>query len=128
KLGGIAAGDVLRFRTAGTENSRAYLPVAVVEADVIATDQHGRPALVRNRIGKGQAILATYPLEHMAAVSPSINPNDLATLYAALAADAGVAPEVTVPGGDVIVGAMEHEDGRRFVWLVNMTDARVRAN
>lgn len=126
-FGGIAAGSVLRFRSAGNENSRAYLPVEVAGAQVIATDQHGRPALLRNRIGKGQAILSTYPLEHMAAVSPAINPNDLVTLYGALAADAGVAPAVTVPGGDVIVGEMEHKDGRRFVWLINMTDAPVQA-
>jgi hypothetical protein len=125
EFGGLAAETVLTFRTAGNENARAYLPVEAVEAEVIARDAHGRPALLRNRLGAGNALLCTYPLEHMAAVSPAINPNDLATLYAALAADAGVTPEVTVAGGGVIVGEMSHEQGRRFVWLINMTDADV---
>jgi hypothetical protein len=125
EFGGLAAGAVLRFRAAGNENARAYLPVEPVEAEVIARDAHGRPALLRHRLGEGNAILCTYPLEHMAAESPAINPNDLATFYAALAADAGVAPEVTVAGGEVIVGEMVHEDGRSLVWLINMTDAEV---
>lgn len=124
-FGGIAAGEVLSWRTAGTENSRAYLPVDVVEGDVVAVDQHGRPALVRHRLGQGAAILNTYPVEHMGAVSARVNPDSTARLYAALAADAGVAPDITVPGQQVITGELVHEDGRRFVWLINMTDAEV---
>lgn len=126
-FGGIAAGTTLHFAAAGNENSRAYLPVEPDGAQVIATDAHGRPALLRHRIGDGQAILCTYPLEHMAAVTPAVNPNDVARLYAALAADAGVAPEVRVDDPDVIVGQLDHEDGRRFVWLINMTDRATEA-
>ena len=44
-FGGIEAGTTLAWRTAGTENSRAYLPVEVDGAEVVAVDQHGRPAL-----------------------------------------------------------------------------------
>jgi endo-1,4-beta-mannosidase len=126
-FGGIEAGTTLEFAAAGTENSRAYLPIEPNGAEVIATDAHGRPALLRHRIGDGQAILCTYPLEHMAAVSPAVNPNDLARLYAALAADAGVAPDVRVDDSQVIVGQLDHEDGRRFVWLINMADQDTEA-
>lgn len=126
-FGGIEAGSTLRWRAAGNENSRAYLPVAPVDAEVVAVDAHGRPALLRHRIGDGQAILCTYPIEHMAAVTGAVNPDDTARLYAALAADAGVVPEVTIPSPDVVVGEMHHADGRRFVWFINMTDADVTA-
>ena len=71
--------------------------------------------------------LSTYPLEHMASVSPAVNPDSTARLYAALAAEAGVAPDLTVPGEDVVLGEMVHEDGTRYVWLINMTDAVVTA-
>lgn len=123
-FGGIAAGTTLHFAAAGTENSRAFLPVDADGAEVIATDGHGRPALLRHRVGEGQAILCTYPIEHMAAVSAAVNPNDIARLYAALAADADVAPDVRVDDPDVIAGELVHHDGRRFVWLINMADAR----
>ena len=122
-FGGIAAGHTLTWRTAGTENSRAYLPVEATTAEFIAVDQHGRPALLRNRIGEGQAILCTYPLEHMAAVSAAVNPDDTARLYAALARDAGLEPEVVVDSTAVIVGELAHSDGTRYVWVINMADA-----
>lgn len=121
-FGGIAAGTTLSFRAAGNENSRAFLPVEPDGAEVVATDAHGRPALLRHTIGEGQAILCTYPIEHMAAVSGAVNPNDIARLYAALAADADVAPEVRVDEPEIIVGELEHEDGRRFVWLINTVE------
>ena len=124
-FGGIAAGTTLTWRAAGTENSRAYLPVEPHGADVLAVDQHGRPALLRHRVGQGQAILCTYPLEHMAAVSAAVNPDATAVLYRALAADADVLPEVGVDGTAVVVDQMVHPDGTEYVWLINMTDAPV---
>ena len=122
-LGDIEAGQTLSWRAAGNENSRAYLPVEVDGAEVIAVDQHGRPALLRHRLGEGQAILCTYPIEHMAAVSAAVNPDCTAVLYAALAADSGVLPELRVDSTDVIVGEMDGADGTRYVWLINMADA-----
>ena len=49
---------------------RAYLPLAPTTAEVIATDAHGRPALLRRQAGRGSLILCTYPLEYMAPPSP----------------------------------------------------------
>jgi hypothetical protein len=91
-------------------------------AHVIAVDQHGRPALLRNQLGDGQAILCTYPIEHMAAVTAAVNPDATVDLYRALAAVAGVAPDISVDSPDVIVGELNHADGRQFVWLINMAD------
>ena len=97
------------------------------DAEVIAVDQHGRPALLRHHVGEGQTILCTYPLEHMAAVSAAVNPDSTAVLYAALAAEADVVPDLRVDSPEVIVGEMEHADGARFVWLINMTDVETMA-
>ena len=54
-FGGIPAGEELVFTVAGTENSRSYLPVEPDGAEVVATDAHGRPALLRHRVGEGCA-------------------------------------------------------------------------
>ncbi|MGY1433867.1 cellulase family glycosylhydrolase [Streptomyces reniochalinae] len=121
-FGSLAAGDVLRFPVAGNEDSRAYLPVVPRGARVVAVDAHGRPALLVHETGAGRTVLATYPLEHMAARTARVNPEDTHRLYAALAHVAGIHRPVTVDdpyvGADVIV----HEDGRRFVWLISQCD------
>jgi endo-1,4-beta-mannosidase len=117
--GGIRAGEELVFAVAGTEHSRSYLPVEPNGADVVATDAHGRPALLARPFGRGQLVLCTYPVEHMAAVTPRVNPEPTWRLYAALAAEAGVAPEVSVADPRVPTGVMAHEDGRTFVWFVS---------
>ncbi|MEV1006746.1 cellulase family glycosylhydrolase [Streptomyces sp. NPDC049881] len=118
-FGAIRAGEKLVFAVAGTENSRSYLPVEPAGAEVVATDAHGRPALLSYAVGSGRMVLCTYPVEHMAAITPRVNPEPTHRLYAALAAEAGVTPEVTVDDPRVLVGRMEHEDGRAFVWFVS---------
>lgn len=124
-FGTLAAGDVLRFRTGayrGSEESRSYLPVVPDGARVVATDAHGRPALLRHRLGAGETVLCTYPLEYLAAGTPRVNPEETHRLYDALAELAGAARAVTV--GTPLVGAdlLVHEDGRRFVWLISQSD------
>ncbi|ONK13797.1 cellulase family glycosylhydrolase [Streptomyces sp. MP131-18] len=118
-FGDIRAGEELVFPVAGTEHSRTYLPVEPNGAEVIATDAHGRPVLLSRTYGAGRLVLCTYPVEHMAAVTPRVNPEPTWRLYAALAAEAGVTPDVTVDDPRVLVGRMEHEDGRTFVWFVS---------
>lgn len=121
-LGDIAAGTTLRFVVAGNDNARCFLPVTPDGAEVVAVDGRRRPALLRNKLQSGQSVLCTYPVEYMAAETPAVNPEDTWKLYHALAIEAGAAPEVTVDTGAVSIGQMVHEDGRRFVWFVNLTD------
>ncbi len=121
-LGDLAAGDVLRVAAAGSPHARAFLPVEVLDAEVLAVDGHGRPAVLRKRHGAGQAVLCTYPLEHLAAAHPRVNPEHTWRLYRALAVEADVLPEVTVPDPRVLVDALVHEDGSRLVWLVSEHD------
>ncbi|MFZ3555357.1 cellulase family glycosylhydrolase [Streptomyces sp. BH055] len=121
-FGGVRAGETLRFPVAGNEDSRAWLPVVPDGARVVATDAHGRPALLVHEIGAGRAVLATYPLEHMAARTAQVNPEQTHRLYAALAEVAGAARPVTVDTPLVSADTLVHEDGRRFLWLVSQAE------
>ncbi|HEY0260766.1 MAG TPA: cellulase family glycosylhydrolase [Lacisediminihabitans sp.] len=121
-FGGIAAGEELTFPVGGNENSRAYLPVEATDAEVIAVDQHGRPALLRRRTGSGWMVLGTYPFEYFATVTPFVNPESTWRLYDALATESKVVRDVRVEDPRVTVGRMDHEDGRRFVWFVSQSD------
>ncbi len=118
-FGTLPEGARLSFRAAGTENSRVFLPVEPAGAEVLAVDAHGRPALLLREVGEGSMVLCTYPVEHMAAVTPRVNPDDSVALYDALAGHAGVRRPVTVADPRVVVDRLEHEDGRVFVWLVS---------
>ena len=124
-FGSIAQGDRMEFVVAGNENSRAFLPVTPDGASVIARDGRGRPALLEHLVGTGRLVLCTYPLEHMAAQTLGVNPEPTWRLYAALAEIAGATPEVRVDDPRVITGEMQHDDGRRFTWFINQTDAAV---
>jgi endo-1,4-beta-mannosidase len=103
-LGDIAAGTTLAFAVAGESSARAYLPVDPTRAKVVAVDGHGRPALLRHTLGSGCTIFCTYPLEHMASRTPSVNPENTWRLYAALAELAGVSRPVRVADPRVLVG------------------------
>jgi hypothetical protein len=118
-FGSLAAGARLSFRAAGTAHSRSFLPVRPVHAEVLAVDGHDRPALLLRRVGSGSLVLCTYPIEHMAAVCPGINPEATSTLYGALAAHAGVRRDIQVDHPRVASDVMVRTDGARFAWLVS---------
>jgi endo-1,4-beta-mannosidase len=118
-IGDLEEGTELRFAAGGNRHSRAFLPVQVLDAEVVAVDGHGRPAVVRKRHGSGQAVLSTYPLEHLAASRPRVNPEPTWRLYRALADEAGARGPVCVDDPRVLVDGLLHDDGSRVVWLVS---------
>jgi endo-1,4-beta-mannosidase len=118
-FGGLPAGTRLSFPAAGTERSRTYLPVRPDGAEVLATDGHGRPALLLRRAGAGALILCTYPIEHLAALTPEVNPGAITLLYDALARFAQVRRPVTVDDPRVAADVLVRGDGRHFGWLVS---------
>jgi endo-1,4-beta-mannosidase len=122
-FGGIPQGTVLEFAVGGNENSRSYLPVVPAGAEVLAVDQHDRPVLLRRRVGTGQLILCTYPIEYMAAVLPAVNPESTHSLYAAIARDGGVVPDVRVDDPLVCVSELVRDDGARLIWFVSQSDS-----
>ncbi|HLL68508.1 MAG TPA: cellulase family glycosylhydrolase [Micromonosporaceae bacterium] len=120
-FGGLKAGETVEFTAGGNANLRAYLPVEAVDAEVLATDGEGRPALLRRRVGTGAIILCTYPIEAMAAATAHVNPEQTWRLYAALAREAGVTVPIEVDDPRVLVDCLDREDGVRFVWLVSQS-------
>jgi endo-1,4-beta-mannosidase len=118
-FGDLARGTTLTFRAAGNQHSRAFLPVEPAGAEVIATDNHGRPALLLRRTGRGSLVLCTYPIEHMAALTPQVNPDDTVTLYDALAIHAGARRAVTVDDPRVACDTLIRDDGTLFAVLAS---------
>ena len=121
-FGGVARGTTLRFAVAGQRHSRSFLPVEPAGADVLATDARGRPALLSRRTGRGSLILCTYPIEHMAALTPRVNPDNTVTLYDALATHAGVRRAVTVGDPRVACDTLIRDDGTLFAVLASHAD------
>jgi beta-glucosidase len=111
-LGSLRAGDALRLMAAGNAEARAYLPVVATDGVVVATDQHGHPAIVVKSHGQGRTVLCTYPLEYLAAAQGRVNPEDTYRLYDALAVLAGVERPVRVADPKVFVDSLVHDDGR----------------
>lgn len=125
-LGDLPAGSRLAFRVGGEPDARAYLPVEPAGAEVVAVDDRGRPALLRRELGAGAAFLCTYPLEHMAARTPRVNPESTWRLYSALADEAGVRRPVRVDDPRVLVGRLASGGGER-VLLLNCSAGQVTA-
>jgi endo-1,4-beta-mannosidase len=117
-LGDLPAGERLVFRVPADAGARVHLPVQADGAEVVAVDGHGRPALLRHRLGAGAFFLCTYPLEHMAARTPRVNPEDTWRLYSALAEAAAVSRPVRVDDPRILTGRLRTGSGER-VLLVN---------
>jgi endo-1,4-beta-mannosidase len=129
-FGGLARGTTLRFKVAGNKHSRSFLPVGPAGpssggAEILATDARGRPALLLRRTGPGSLILCTYPIEHMAALTPQVNPEDTVTLYGALAAHAGVRRAVSVDDPRVACDTLIRDDGILFAVLASHADEQL---
>jgi endo-1,4-beta-mannosidase len=122
-LGDLAEGTRLSFQVAGEPSARAYLPVETVGAEVVAVDAHGRPALLRHRLGAGSTVLCTYPIEHLAARTPDVNPEDTWRLYSALAEAAGVPRPVRVDDPRVLVGRVRSGESETALFLNWAADA-----
>jgi endo-1,4-beta-mannosidase len=127
QLGELPSGTRLTFRVSGEPDARSYLPVELAGAQVVAVDGHGRPALLRHRLGAGSTVLCTYPLEHLAARTPRVNPESTWRLYSALADEAGVSRPVRVDDPRVLVGRLR--TGRaETVLFVNCSSESVAAD
>ena len=121
-FGGLSRGTALTFPVAGNEHARSYLPVIPTTAEVIATDAHGRPALLRRQTGRGAVLLCTYPLEYMASAVARVNPDATVALYSALATHAGIRRTVTVEDPDVACDVLVHRDGTRYAVIASHAD------
>jgi endo-1,4-beta-mannosidase len=126
-FGDIPAGTRLSFPVAGTPSARGYLPLDPIGAEIVAVDGHGRPALLRHRLGSGSTVLCTYPLEHMAARTPWANPESTWRIYSALALEAGVSRPVRVDDPRVLVGLLRGGSSQTTAVFVNCSGDTVSA-
>lgn len=125
-LGGIATGEQLRTGVGGSVHARTYLPLEPAGAEVVATDAHGRPAILVHRLGAGAAVLCTYPLEYLAANIAGVNPEPTWRLYDALADLAGV--ERPLRCDDPRIACLAARRGQHTLASVaNLSDASVTA-
>ncbi|ASU78759.1 beta-mannosidase [Actinopolyspora erythraea] len=125
-FGALAAGEKLRVPVAGNRHSRARLPVRATEAEILAVDQDGEPAVLRRSVGSGWMVLCAYPIEHMADWTPAANPDAAVRLYDALADFAGMHRAVRVADPAVGVDVLRHRDGRRFVFVTSHSPEPLR--
>ena len=98
------------------------LPVEAADAEVVAVDGEGRPALLLRRVGTGAVVLCTYPIEQLAASTPEVNPDPTREIYDALARIAGVERPVVVEDRFVAADVLTHADGGSWAWLVSQAD------
>ena len=70
-------------------------------------------------------VLATYPIEYMAAITPGANPEPTWRLYQALAHAAGATPAVSFDTPRMNASLMRHDDGRVFVWCVSQSETEL---
>ena len=126
-FGGLEPGSELRFTVRGSEDGRSFLPLEPREAEVVAVDAHGRPALLRRKVGKGSIVLSVYPLEYMAALGSAVNPDDTVRLYRALAREAGATAPLRVERPDVHVDRLVRDDGKVFAFFVSYSPDAIEA-
>lgn len=122
-FGGMSAGETIPLCPGGNRHARTFLPVTPAGAEVLATDQAGRPALLRHRVGTGWAVLCTYPTEHFAARTPGANPEATWRIYSALAELAGVSRPVRCRNGRVAVGRLASPEAQGEVIVVSNLSA-----
>jgi endo-1,4-beta-mannosidase len=125
-VGELAKRARLSFAVAGEGTARAFLPVDAAGGEVLAVDDGGRPALLRNRTGEGWMVLCTYPLEHMAASRPAANPEPTWQLYSALASVSGVRRALRVADPRMTIGALRVGEKDAFLAL-NLSPVSVEA-
>lgn len=120
-IGGVKAGESLPLH----EKVRGYLRVGDVRAEILATVDDGRPCILHNRIGKGQAILVAADI--MAGIC-DISPKKWAAsplpgLAAGLLERMGLKRPVVCSDNNVECGIMRsNREDTHLVVVINRND------
>jgi endo-1,4-beta-mannosidase len=115
----LVPGEIFQYKPAGTP---PHWPATLdlYGGQVIATDHHGRPALVANTFGNGKTLLCAYPIESYLAVQPAAFEREENThrIYRAFRQWAGIMPLFQTDQPSVEVGALAGP-GRGYAVLAN---------
>lgn len=119
-FGGLKAGETFRFQTHPDDLRNWQATLDIFNGKVVAEDQDGRPALVKNRLGAGKTLLSAYPLEHYLAVTPAAFEGIETThrLYLAFREWAGIQPLFSTGNPRVEAAAITGEN-RGYCILIN---------
>jgi len=128
-LGSIGEGTTLQLAAGGSLPAAGFCPLTPREAQVVAVDGAGRPALLAHRIGAGQVVFCTYPLEYYCTLRPEEHGGDgsaegrdhylPAQLYRALRELAGVQVPFDNDNRFVETVPVGVGPGRYWLWLIN---------
>ena len=112
RWGPFEPGDELELPAAGPWDLHLRgVRLRLEGAETVAVDDHGEPALVSHRTGRGYAVTCAYPLELLLASRPDAHgPRDRTWgVYRGLADLAGIRPAVAHP--DIVTGALRGPGG-----------------
>ncbi len=120
-FGHLAERDTIEIPRGPVSHESAYLPVEPTQAQTLAIDGRGRPALLSYDIGKGHAVFFAYPLEYALLNTPDANLSTHAhEIYAAVAESAGAPPRFTGKHPWLEAGVLDEEGGSgHLLILVN---------
>lgn len=116
---GITKGEILSFQApSGLEYTGALLDPE--DAQVIAIDQDGNPAILVHKLESGMSILCAYPIEMFLGVTPNVfeEGSSYWKLYRAIKAIAGIHDIYETGQPNVELGILSGKE-RDYVILVN---------
>lgn len=98
-----------------------YLLVSPIGGDVLSKDAGGRPLVIRNRIGQGEAIFMAYPPEvALARIHPEkLGCHGIHAFFRAAASLAGLRVTVICPDPRIELDVRRHADGRLLAVAIN---------
>jgi hypothetical protein len=124
--GPFHAGEELRLPLGGPTLAERGVRLRASDAETVAVDTEGEPALVVARRGSGAAVTCAYPVETLLASQPDAHgPDDRSWgLYAGLAALLGTRDTVSCDDPDVTLGQLRGPQGG-IVTVTNHSDRRL---
>ncbi|MGV8979022.1 MAG: cellulase family glycosylhydrolase [Cellulomonas sp.] len=108
QFGDLEVGDVLVIPSGSTDLHLRGVRLDVTDAQVLAVDSSGLPALTRATRGRGSVTVCAYPVELLQAEIPDAHsPQEtLWRLYRAVADTAGVRPVATADHENLVCGVL----------------------
>lgn len=119
EMPGIEEGEIFNFHPQGSPFHTAFCPLEARSAEILAIDEEGHPAIVRNEIGKGKVFFSAFPLELYEAERPEGNKTSpLWRLYKAIAKEAGLESPFDFTNPSVEMEVLK-EGEETLLWLIN---------
>jgi endo-1,4-beta-mannosidase len=128
-FGDIAGGEILEISRGRLRQESAYLPVEARQAEVMAEDNRGRPALLHHRLGRGRVTLCTYPIDYMLINTPDGNlDTPMYRIYGAAARESGIKARFENKHPYLEAVVLKAEESDQILIVVNHVHRQVRCS